>query len=142
MGNVQINGTLIDAPRDACDAPAFPSGSTSVPFGLLGAPCPKGAPVSTGAMRINVNSPSAFVALPGVGGAGPVTKADTVYVRAKAGGFQLRVTFNNPAGSPIVSVIPLAGLFILEPDAAGSFYAELLEIQGSGTVEYLASGQS
>ena len=141
MGTVQISGTLTEAPPAGCEAPGFPSATTSVPFGQLGAPCPKPSPVSTGAKTRNVNSPSAFVALSGVGATDDVTQADTVYMRVKAGLFQFRITYRNPAGGSIVAVLPSNGIFLHEADAPDGFWITLLEVQGSGQIEYFASGQ-
>jgi hypothetical protein len=136
-----ISGTLVEQPPPGCESPAFPSGVTSVPFGLNTAPCPKNSNASTGARVQTINSPSAFVTLSGVGATDNVTQGDTSYVRVRSGGFQLRLTFNNPASGSIVSVLPLAGLHILECDAGSGFYLTKVELQGSGTVEFFASGQ-
>ena len=138
MGTLNLTGTLVSSPPSSCDAPAFPSAMTSVPFTLL---CnPKSSNVDTGAKTRQLNSPSAFVTLTGVGAGDDVTQADTIYARSRTPGIQLRVTFNNPLGAAIVSVLPLAGLYIHEPDAGSLYYATKIEAQGIGTLEYFASG--
>jgi hypothetical protein len=138
VGTLSLTGTLVDSPPSACDAPAFPSSTTSIPFTLLSNP--KSSNVDTGAKTRNLNSPTVFVTLSGVGAGDDVTQADTIYARSRSGGIQLRVTFNNPAGGSIVSVLPLAGLYIHEPDAQNLFYATKIEAMGSGVLEYFASG--
>jgi hypothetical protein len=138
--NVTIDGRLVEGPTSANEAPLFPSGSTLVPFTLNAGSSPKPAQVSTGAKVRTLASPNAFVSLSGVGATDDVTQADTIYIRVVQGGFQFRVTYHNPNGSPIVSVLPSAGLIVLEPDAEGGYYVTLLEAQGAGQVEYFASG--
>lgn len=140
MSLLSLTGKLVESPPTACDYPSpVPSAVTTVPFTLN---CnPKSSNVSTGAKTRNVLSPAAFVQLSGVGAGDDVTQADTVYARVKSGLFQLRVTYNNPPGSPIVSVLPFAGLIILEPDAGNGYYVTKLEVQGTGVIEYFASGQ-
>lgn len=139
MGIISLIAKLIESPPRACDYPTgVPSAVTTIPFTLL---CnPKASNVSTGAKSRIVNSPGAFVALSGVGPSDDVTQANTIYARTTSGGFQLRVTYANPVGSPIVSILPMAGLVLLEPDAVGGYYATKLEVQGAGTIEYFASG--
>ncbi len=140
-GQVTISGSLIESPPACCEAPGFPSSTTAIPFGQSNTPCPKPAPVSTGAKVRNVQSANAFVALSGVGANDDVTQADTVYIRVRSGSsFQARITTNNPLGSPIVAVIPFSGLLLFEPDAVAGFYVTLLEVQGAGQIEYFASG--
>jgi|HubBroStandDraft_5_1064220.scaffolds.fasta_scaffold74692_1 hypothetical protein len=141
MPGVTLDATLNETPRRSSDSPGFPSASTSIPFGLNGCP-DKPVCASTGRILRQLNSPSAFVTLDGVGASDVVTMAATVYARVRCGGFQLRVTMHNPLGSPIVSVVPFAGVFLFEPDVANGYYVTLLELQGVGAVEYYASGQS
>lgn len=142
MPGVTLDATLTETPRGSSDGPGFPSASTSIPFGLNGCPSEKPVQSSTGRILRQVNSPSSFVTLDGVGASDVVTMATTVYARVRCGGFQLRVTFHNPLGSPIVSVVPFAGVFLFEPDVASGYYVTLVELQGVGTIETYASGQS
>jgi len=138
---VSLEATLTEAPASSSDGSTFPSASTTIPFGLRTAPSGKPVAASTGRMLRTINSPAAFVTLEGVGSGDTVQQADTVYARVRSGGFQLRVTFANPAAplSPIVSVVPIAGVLLLEPDAMSGFYITKLELQGSGQIEYYAS---
>jgi len=133
---VSLTGTLVAGPSASSDN-AFPSGTTTIPFNLN--PDPKGYSVDTGRNVINVNSPSAFVPLPGVSSAGPVTNASLVYVRTQAG-IDLRITRVNPAGGSFVVTVHPDGLFVWETDPAQPI--TLLEAQGSGTVEYYACGNT
>ncbi len=138
--NLLVNGTLVEGPQTVTDS-SLPSGTTTIPFFLnSGRGTPKNVLVSTGAKVQNVQSPSAFVALSGVGPTDTVTQAGTVYLRVNQGLFQARLTFNNPAGSPIVSVLPINGVLLLEPDAPDQFYCTKVEVQGSGVVEFYAAG--
>lgn len=137
--NLTCNGTIVEGPATQTD-PLFPSGLTTIPFTLSQGSNPKAVNVSTGAKVRSVNSPSGFVTLSGVGSSDDVTQAGFVYMRVSQGGFQFRVTYHNPLGSPIVSVIPSAGIMILEPDVPNGYYVTLLEAQGTGTIEYYASG--
>lgn len=140
MPNLTVTGTLLEGPVAAQDG-QFPAATSSTPFSLNTGAQPKPVGVSTGIKLRSVNSPSAFVALSGVGATDDVTQADTVYMRVQSGGFQFRVTFHNPAGPNIVSVLPASGLFVFEPDAGSGYYVTLLEVQGSGQIEYYASGR-
>ena len=143
MPGVVLEATLSETPQSASDGTSFPSASTSIPFALNTAPQPKPVQASTGRMLRTIASPSAFVTLEGIGSGDTVSQASTVYARVKFGGFQLRVTFANPAApsSPIVSILPFSGVFVLEPDWATGYFVTKLELQGSGACEYYASGQ-
>ena len=137
--NLTCTGTVLEGPAVQTD-PLFPSGVTTIAFTLNQGQNPKPVGVSTGAKVRNVQSPTAFVTLSGIGTTDDVTQGSFVYMRVMSGSFQFRVTFNNPAGGSIVSVLPSAGLFIHEPDANGGFYVTKLEVQGLGLVEYYGSG--
>lgn len=139
--NLTCNGTIIEGPATQTD-PQFPSGVTTIPFTLNQGSNPKSVGVTTGAKVRNVQSPAAFVVLSGVGATDDVTQGSFVYMRVTTGSFQFRVTFNNPAGGSIVSVLPSAGIFVHEPDATTGFYVTKLEVQGTGTIEYYAAGTS
>jgi hypothetical protein len=137
--NLSITGTLVEGPASAQDG-QFPAATVQTPFALNTGANAKPVAVSTGMKLRNINSPNAFVALSGVGLTDDVTQAHTVYMRVAAGGFQFRVTFHNPVGADIVSVLPAGGLFIFEPDANGGYYVKLLEVQGAGQIEVYAAG--
>jgi hypothetical protein len=139
MSNLTCSGTVLEGPAQQSD-PQFPSGVTTIPFTLNQGTNPKPVNVSTGAKVRNLNSPAAFVALSGVGASDDVTQASFVYLRVAQGSFQFRVTFHNPLGASIVSIVPSAGICVLEPDAVGGYYVTLIEAMGSGLVEYYAAG--
>lgn len=137
--SVTLLGTLMAGPQGVCEG-GFPSGLLQVQFGLAGS-CPgagtKPASKKTWSSQ-DINSPSAYVAIDGVGTGESVTQANTVYIRTVVP-MQIRATFANPeGGADIVSIVPVLGLFILEPSAAG--YVKLLEAKGQGKVEVFASG--
>jgi hypothetical protein len=114
----------------------FPSGVTTIPFGLN--PPQKQFNVDTGVMRSMVNSPSSYSALGGIGPASDVSQATTLIVRTQVQ-MLIRMTFANPAGgSDIVSVEPISGTKMCEYPANG--YLKLLEVQGQGQLEYYACG--
>jgi hypothetical protein len=140
VAQLTIDGTLTEAPQTTQDG-GFPSTTTVAPFAQAGAPTPKNVNASTGRKLLTIASPSSFAVIVGGTDADP-TQMSTVYARVASGGFQVRVTFNNPLGSPIVSVLPLAGLLVLEPDAGGGYYVTKVEVQGSGQIELYASGAS
>lgn len=130
-----LTATLIASPSVVTDS-NFPSAVTNIAFNLN--PPTKPFSVDTGAMRTTVNSPSAFVALGGIGSTSDVTQATTLYFRC-AVQMLIRMTFQNPGGgSDIVSVEPINGVKLCEYPANGVL--KLLEVQGQGQIEYYASG--
>ena len=137
--NLTLTGTLVEGPQLASDD-AFPSGVTSIPFELNTGDCPKPVQASTGRQLVTLASPSAYVQLSGVGAGQSVTQAATVYMRVRSGAFLFRVTYN-ATPTPIVSVLPSAGLFIHEADVGSASWITKLEVQGQGVIEFYASGQ-
>lgn len=130
--NVEANGTLVEGPPEVCDY-QLPAGVVTIPFFLnTGPTCPKTAQVSAGRQVTNVNSPSAFVEL----SMGSVTQAATVYVRVQNPGWQVKLTFNGGA----TATLPLAGMLLYEPDPASSLWVTEIQVQGTGFVEWYASG--
>ncbi|HUU43034.1 MAG TPA: hypothetical protein VMX57_04605 [Planctomycetota bacterium] len=139
VDSVTLLGNLTAGPQGVCEG-GFPSGVLQVAFGLAGS-CP-GAGTKPALRKFwtsqDVNSPSSFAGLDGVGVGQSVTQANTLYLRTTTA-MLFRLTFADPAAGPdFVSVIPVKGLLILEPSEAG--YLKLLEVQGAGKVEYFASG--
>ena len=133
---VKITGQLTLGSQQACDS-AFPAGLLQLSFGLVGG-CPgtKAAPVST-YHTPNLNSPSAFATLDGVGSGESVTKANTLYFFSKTP-VQLRLTTDDGLGGSVVATVPVYGLVLLEfPD---TMFLKLLEAKGTGQLEYVASG--
>jgi hypothetical protein len=136
MSNLTLTGSLVEGPQSAGDD-AFPSGVTTIPFELNAGDCPKQVGVSTGRKLVNLNSPNAFVVLLGTGGDLTVTQAATLYARVRSGAFQFRVTYN---GFAPAAVLPSNGLFVHEADISVNAYVTKFEVQGTGLVEFYASG--
>lgn len=132
---LSVDGTLEVGPQSAGDS-SFPSMSVSEPLALT--PTPKLSNACTGTVVRNLNSPSSFAALSGVGATDAVTKGDTIYIRANAP-IQVRMTMADPGGgSDVVSIVPVYGLALVEFSPTG--YLKLLEAKGVATISYLISG--
>lgn len=129
MGNtVNLSGAIVAGPLGAGDC--VPNGAYTAPLSASksAAAMMSGAPT--------VNSPSAFVTLPGVGAGGLVTRGDFLFVRSQSK-IILRLTTVGDSGD-VLSVIYLQGTFIQQfPD---SNYLKLLEAQGVGAIEFLVTG--
>lgn len=137
--SVTLIGNLTAGPQGVCEG-GFPSGLLQVSFGLAGS-CP-GAGTKSAAKKTwssqAIDSAAVYVALDGVGTGESVTQANTLYLRTTVQ-MQFRLTFANPeGGADIVSIVPVKGLFIVEPSPSG--YIKLLEVKGQGEVELFASG--
>jgi hypothetical protein len=129
--SVQLSGTLIASPSATSDT-SFPAGTDNIPFNLN--PPAKVYNVSTGNV-VAINSPSAFVAIPGIGAApGPVTQGQLLYVRS-IGPMQIRKTYG---AFGVVGPEPFSGLHIIESDPSNPL--TLLEFKGSGTIEFWSCG--
>jgi hypothetical protein len=133
---LDLSGTLSETPSASSDG-AFPSTTTTIPFAQNTGSSSKPVQVSTGRRLLQVNSPDALVQI--LGDADDPQVA-TLYARVASGGFQFRATYANPSGDPIVSVLPSAGLCILEPDAGGGYYVTTFEVRGAGLLECYAAG--
>jgi hypothetical protein len=129
---VTLQGALLAGPpRSSCNG--FPAGIVNTQFELR--PPNKSAAVSTGMQVRNLNSPSSYATLSGVGSDDAVTQGSFLYIRTQTS-MLFRLTTNDTVD--VVSVIPVDGLCIIEFPAGK--YLELLEAQGVGVVEYFASG--
>lgn len=132
---VQLTAQLTVGPATTVDDSCVPT-ATSIVAPIQLTPAQRSAVVSTGIARRVVDSASAFVSLSGVGATDTVTQATFLYVRTSAA-ISLRVTFEG-ATDDVVSVIPVFGTLLLEPDPAQ--YVKGIEVQGVATVEWLATG--
>lgn len=121
---------LAGPPKSTCGK--FPSGLVSLEFELR--PPNKNAAVMAQHVR-DVSSPSAYVTLGGVGTGQAVTQASFLYLRTSVA-MDLRLTTSDSVD--VVSVHPVDGVLLMEFPAAK--YLKLLEVQGSGTLEYFVSG--
>ncbi len=132
---VVLDGTLSVGPQQATDQ-QFPSMSVGEPLALT--PAQKLSNACTGAVIRQLNSPSAYSTLQGVGPTDTVQKGDTLYLRSNAP-ILLRLTMADPGGgSDVVSVLSTYGLVLMEFQPTG--YLKVLEAKGVGTLTYLISG--
>lgn len=135
MGVLKIDGTVTAGPESSGGS-AFPSSSDQMQ--LQSTPNPKPMQACTGTIARNFNSPNAFTTLTGVGASDTVTRGDTLAFRCNAP-MKLQMTFADPdGGADIVSVIPVYGMNVMEFPSNG--YLKLLQLKGSGPIEYLVSG--
>jgi len=137
MGVLVLAGSIVVGPAVVSET-AFPGAVSTVQLDTT--PDQKNSACNSGVKNRTINTPNAFITLSGVGPTDDVTQGDTLYFRSRSP-VSVRLTFNNPLVpmSPTVSVIPVNGTLILE--APQSQYLTLLEVQGSGQIEYLVSGQ-
>lgn len=137
MDSLVLTGSIVLGPVGAGDC-SFPGGTVNIPFSSY--PQQKPATVSIRHAK-SINSPApAFVALDGVGTGESVTQANFLYLRT-TGLMKYRITQADFNGGPdIVSIVETQGLLINEFPTAG--YVKLLEAQGVGTIEYIASGNA
>ena len=131
MAQVQLDGTVTVGPVTS-GSTSFPGAINTVSFSTT--PTPKAAQVYSSEVR-QVSSPSAYAVLSGVGASDNVTKANFLYLKTNAP-VLLRTTM--VATSPLVAVEWVQGVLIKEYPDGHELY--LLEVQGTGTVEYFVSG--
>jgi hypothetical protein len=129
---VALTGQLVAGPAGS-SGNSFPAGSSQIPFATN--PDPKPANVSTGDVQVNVSAQS-YAALAGVGAGGAVTQGTLLFFRCNSP-MQLRTTTYNSGGN-VQAVEVVNGLKIVEFDQGA--YLVLLEVIGSGPVEYFVSG--
>jgi hypothetical protein len=132
MGQISLVATLTAAPAQATDQ-TFPSGTTTIPFATT--PDPKTYTNDTGRNNVsNFASPSSYTALAGLGTAGPVTQAHTLYVRT-ANPMMMQLTFQ---GGSALDPIQIQGVFFME--FPPNLPLVLVEMQGVGAIEYYFAG--
>lgn len=120
----------------------FPASQSSV--ALASTPSPKSSSVDSGFVVRNINSPSAFVALTGVGAADSVTQCDTFTIRCQSA-LRVRVTFSDTPSDLVSELVVMGTLLIEAPPQSNTpapNYIKLIEVKGVGIIEYLASGLS
>lgn len=120
------------------DAGTLPTTAQTVPFQL--SPDPKPWNVQDGVNFRSINSSSSFVTLSGVGATDTVTNATFLYLRTNFSA-TVQLTMNKlGGGSPLVEQIQVNGLLQIEFPQGGEL--TLLQIEGSGNVEWFVSGLS
>jgi hypothetical protein len=137
MGQVSVSGSITLGPSSGGDG-SFPASQDTVPLAL--SQPTKQAGAMTGCMSRQLNSPSSYVTLSGVGATDTVTRCDFLYIRSDAP-IKVRVTQVDPAGgADIVSELNLQGPWTHEFPANG--YVKLVEAKGSARIEFAFSGIS
>lgn len=134
MSQIILDGTLTVAPPGS-GVCGFPNGAVSIPLGL--SPSPKQSVVRSGPDVRQVSSPSAYVQLTGVGSSDAVTRGNTVYLKTNSP-FMVRATFDNTPDADIEAEFPVSGVWVLE--SGDTKYLKKVEVKGSGSVEFLVSG--
>lgn len=131
MGQTRFNATLVAGPTASAEC-VFPGMTATLPIDLT--PNPKSWQVATGVLtrRVSVVAP-AWLELDGIGSGHTVSEAHFIYIRSDAP-ILVRTTQGIVAASHTVQ-----GIFLIE--APESAPIVLLEVQGSGTIEYFAQGQ-
>ena len=130
---VQLSGTLTAGPTGSSDS-AFPGGVTNLPLTL--SPAARPYNVATGPMVRNVvTSAGVFQTLDGV--PNTVSQATFLYFRSTQP-MLLRKTRVEPSAADVVTVEAIQGVHMMEYDP--SRYLKLLEISGTGYIEYFVSG--
>jgi hypothetical protein len=129
---VSFAGNIIASPGAASDC-AFPAAITQIAFG-------SGGNLLATASSLNakqITSPAAYVTLDGIGTGETVTQGIFLYARTNQP-MTLRMTTQ---GAPdLVAEVPIYGTTLLQFPQAN--YLKLLEVKGSGTIEYLVAGAS
>jgi len=137
MGQVVLSGQMIAGPPAAGDS--FPGSQLNVPLQFIsGGQAGKGYGVATGVLTRLVQSPLAFVPLQGVGPTDTVTKGDTLYFKCDSP-MDLRVTQDDGVGGTTIHLEPgVHGVLLKEFSTIKPLV--LLEVQGTGKMEYYISG--
>lgn len=134
MGSIKVQGSLLGGPSDGG---SFPTAQFNAQLSLKNAT--KGYNAATGVLTRNVQSPNAFVALSAIGGGADVPEADFFYMKSNSD-FAVRITLKDGVGGTTVVVVPVSGLFMFEPQSQKAIVS--VEVQGSGPIEYFASGNA
>ena len=134
MSSINLTGALIAGPSSGGET--FPGSSLTVPLSFVDGAKTAGA--ATGILTKTVASPSpAYAALSGVGPAETVTQGSFLYFKGR-GSFVLRLTTDDGSGGTVVTMVPVQGMLMIEFPTIRAL--ELLEVQGSGLIEYFVSG--
>lgn len=135
MGQVVIAGALTGGPSVASPN-QVPGASFNASLFFANGSRPAGA--MTGNVFRTLNSPGAFQALGEIGATGDVSACDFFYINAQAP-VDIEVTADNPLGGTTVAVVSCQGGPTMISTAANKVIRGI-RLQGSGAIEYFASG--
>lgn len=137
MGLTRLDASLSAGPPNAGEA-VFPGTTANIPINLT--PNPKSWQHATGVLTRVVTVPHPdFLTLDGVGNGMTVTECGLLYFRSSS---PITVRLTQEVGGSVGATVTLHrvhGLFIWEPPPAEPI--TLIEVQGSGTIEYFAQGE-
>jgi len=136
---IALNGTV--SVSEDCGGCSGGAADTMIEFGDA---CGSiSAPVHTGLAKRLVATPApGWVALSGVGATDTVTRGQFLFFKASAP-VLVRLTLDDGSGGDVVlDPLPIDTLAPLILCFQSAKFLKLLEVQGSGTVHYLVSGQS
>ena len=137
-GQLRLEGTLTVGPKCV----GADRSLTTISLLLAGGCCSKSFGASSGVVQADlpIAAATAYVALPGIGTAPAVTHATFLYFFASSPILLRFTTDDGAGGSVVIADVPLDGLLVQEFSSAR--FLKLLEVKGSGSVEYLAAGPS
>lgn len=116
----------------------FPSSSFSDVLQLGGGGQGKPYQASAESTSRAINSPNAFLAIPGIGAAGDVTKADFLYFKSD-GPVTLQLTQDDGTGNgTVVAAVPVNGFVAMEFPSNQPLLG--LSVKGSARCTFFASG--
>lgn len=139
MGRAILTGNLTAGPTAVTEG-VFPSMRADVQLAFIDGSQGKSAERMTGVLSRQINSPSAYVPLQGVGPTDTVTQGNTLYLKSNAP-VNIRITQDDGSGgTDVTEMLGVHGLVVREFSTI--YPLELVEIQGSATIEYFFSGPS
>ena len=133
MGQLRIDGQLQAGPLVLGQDRSTMTTALALKGGIAAKPYAK----ATGIIENTVATGGVYQALPGVGADPAITKANTLYFFSDSP-VLLRLTTDDGAGGSVVAVVPVDGLFVSE--FQDSKFLKLVEVNGSGGIEYFVSG--
>ena len=138
MGQVDLSGSLTAGPSVASDG-GFPATSSTTQLALVTRP--KSCASSSACQGFTLASPSAYLAIGAISPSLPLTKGDTFYLKSDAA-ISVRLTLDDGTNTSTSYqvVLPLQGTLLYEPPTAQPLLG--VEVKGSATIEWFASGQS
>ena len=130
MSYIRLSGTLESGPSSG---PLSSSFVTSLAFA-----CERKAFLNaSGVLQRRLESPNAYVSLSAVGDDADVPTANLLYMKSESE-MLVRLTLQDGVGGSETVVLPLHGLLVYETQSERKITQ--VEVQGSGLLEYFASG--